>query len=51
MELAKLQEIPALIYDMTEKEALDYRARAAKDPKASLPGQPVKETEEKQREL
>lgn len=46
-ELAKLKELPARVYDMTEKEALDYRARAAKDPKASLPGQPVKETEEK----
>lgn len=46
-ELAKLKELPAQVYDMTEKEALDYRARAAKDPKASLPGQPVKETEEK----
>ncbi|MGN0981283.1 MAG: ParB N-terminal domain-containing protein, partial [Candidatus Limivicinus sp.] len=31
----------------TEKEALDYRARAAKDPKAPLPGQPVTEAEEK----
>ena len=46
-ELAKLKVLPAQVYDMTEKEALDYRARAAKDPKASLPGQPVKETEEK----
>ena len=46
-ELAKLKELPAQVYDMTEKEALDYRARAAKDPKAPLPGQPVKETEEK----
>ena len=46
-ELAKLKELPAQVYDMTEKEALDYRARAAKDPKSSLPGQPVKGTEEK----
>lgn len=46
-ELAKLKELPAQVYDMTEKEALDYRARAAKDPKAPLPGQPVKEAEEK----
>lgn len=42
-ELAKLKELPAQVYDMTEKEALDYRARAAKDPKAPLPSQPVKE--------
>ena len=42
-ELAKLMELPAQVYDMTEKEALDYRARAAKDPKAPLPGQPVTE--------
>lgn len=46
-ELAKLKELPAQVYDMTEKEALDYRARAAKDPKVPLPGQPVKETGEK----
>lgn len=47
-ELAKLKELPAQVYDMTEKEALDYRARAAKDPKAPLPGQPVKEAEGKE---
>lgn len=46
-ELAKLKKLPAQVYDMTEKEALDYRARAAKDPKAPLPGQPVTEAEEK----
>ena len=46
-ELAKLKELPAQVYDMTEKEALDYRARAAKDPKAPLPGQPVTEAGEK----
>ena len=28
-ELAKLKELPAQVYDMTEKEAQDYRARAA----------------------
>lgn len=37
-ELAKLQEIPALVYDMTEKEALEYRAQAVKDPKTPIPG-------------
>ena len=46
-ELAKLKELPARVYDMTEKEALDYRARAAKDPKEPLPGQPVTEAGEK----
>ena len=46
-ELARLKELPAQVYDMTEKEALDYRARAAKDPKAPLPGQPVTEAEDK----
>lgn len=37
-ELAKLKEVPALVYDMTEKEALEYRAKAAKDPKTPIPG-------------
>lgn len=37
-ELAKLKELPAIIYDMTEKEALEYRAKAAKDPKTPIPG-------------
>ena len=49
-ELAKLKELPAQVYDMTEKEALDYRARAAKDPKAPLPGQPVTEAGDKPEE-
>ena len=35
---------------MIEKEALDYLARAAKDPKAPLPGQPVTEAGEKPEE-
>ena len=48
VELAKLQEIPALIYDMTEKEALEYRAKAGKDPKTPIPGKLMEEaTEEK----
>lgn len=37
-ELAKLKEVPAIIYDMTEKEALEYRIKAAKDPKTPIPG-------------
>lgn len=43
VELAKLQEIPALIYDMTEKEALEYRAKAEKDPKTPIPGKLMEE--------
>lgn len=46
VELAKLQEIPALIYDMTEKEALEYRAKAAKDPKTPIPGKFVEDAAE-----
>ena len=46
VELAKLQEIPALIYDMTEKEALEYRAKAEKDPKTPIPGKLVEEAAE-----
>ncbi|MGM9586150.1 MAG: ParB N-terminal domain-containing protein [Candidatus Limivicinus sp.] len=45
VELAKLQEIPALIYDMTEKEALEYRAKATKDPKTPIPGKLMEEEE------
>lgn len=37
-ELAKLKELPALVYDMTEKEALEYRTKAVKDPKTPIPG-------------
>lgn len=40
-ELAKLKELPAIIYDMTEKEALEYRAKASKDPKTPIPGKPI----------
>lgn len=43
VELAKLKELPALIYDMTEKEALEYRAKASKDPKTPVPGKLVEE--------
>ena len=46
VELAKLQEIPALIYDMTEKEALEYRAKAGKDPKTPIPGKFVEDAAE-----
>ena len=41
--LAKLKDIPALVYDMTEQEALDYRAKAAQQPDTPIPGKPVQE--------
>lgn len=41
--LAKLKEIPALVYDMTEQEALDYRAKAAQQPDTPIPGKPVQD--------
>ncbi len=41
--LAKLKEIPALVYDMTEQEALDYRAKAAQETDTPIPGKPVQE--------
>lgn len=41
--LAKLKEIPALVYDMTEQEALDYRAKAAQKVDTPIPGKPVQE--------
>lgn len=50
VELAKLQEIPALIYDMTEKEALEYRAKAGKDPKTPIPGKFVEDAAEEKAE-
>lgn len=42
-ELAKLKELPAITYDMTEKEALEYRIKTAKDPKTPIPGKLVPE--------
>ena len=50
VELAKLQEIPALIYDMTEKEALEYRAKAGKDPNTPIPGKFVEDAAEEKAE-
>ena len=40
-ELAKLKTLPALVYDMTEKEAQDYHKIANADPKAPVPGKLV----------
>ncbi len=40
-ELAKFKTLPALVYDMTEKEAQDYHKIANADPKAPVPGKLV----------
>ena len=37
-ELAKLKALDALVYDMTEKEATDYRLAVAANPDAPIPG-------------
>lgn len=37
-ELAKLKTLDALVYDMTEKEAKDYRLAVAANPDAPIPG-------------
>ena len=37
-ELAKLKTLDALVYDMTEKEAKDYRIAVAANPEAPIPG-------------
>ena len=42
-ELAKKTEIPAFIYDMTEKEARDFRLRG--NAKGAPPGKPLPESE------
>ena len=42
-ELARLKEIPVIIYDMTEQEASAYRAKLKLDPETPIPGKP-KET-------
>lgn len=46
-ELAKLKELPALVYDMSEKEALEYRSKAELDPKTPIPGKLVEPEKEK----
>ena len=40
-ELAKLKELPALVYDMTEKEAQEYHKIANANPDAPIPGRLV----------
>lgn len=37
-ELAKLKTLDALVYDMTEKQAKDYRIAVAANPEAPIPG-------------
>ena len=37
-ELAKLKELPAMVYDMTEKEAQEYHKIANASPAAPIPG-------------
>ena len=37
-ELAKLKALDALVYDMTEEEAKDYRLAVAANPDAPIPG-------------
>ena len=41
-ELAKKQGIPALVYDMTPQEAIDYHNRVQKQPGLPIPGKLVK---------
>ena len=40
-ELAKLKELPALVYDMSEKDALEYHKIANLNPDAPIPGKLV----------
>ena len=37
-ELAKKQDIPALVYEMTQQEAIDYHKRVQKQPGLPVPG-------------
>ena len=45
-ELAKLKTLDALVYDMTEKEAKDYRLAVAANPEAPIPGKLVEKPAE-----
>lgn len=42
-ELAKLKDIPALVYDMTLKEATDYHAKVKTQPNIPIPGKLIPE--------
>ncbi len=45
-ELAKLKTLDALVYDMTEKEAKDYRVAVAANPDVPIPGKLVEKPAE-----
>ena len=44
-ELAKLKELPALVYDMSEEEALEYHKLANLNPATPIPGNLVEKGE------
>ena len=44
-ELSKLKELPALVYDMSEAEALEYHKLANLNPAAPIPGKLVEKDE------
>lgn len=44
-ELAKLKELPALVYDMTEKEAQEYHKIANASPDAPIPGKLIEKAD------
>lgn len=45
-ELAKLKTLDAMVFDMTEKEAKDYRVAVAANPEAPIPGKLVEKPAE-----
>ena len=49
-ELAKQQDIPAYVYEMTLQEAVDYRRRVQNQPALPIPGKLVNPTAEKKAE-
>ena len=49
-ELAKKQDIPAFVYEMTLQEAVDYHRRVQNRPALPIPGKLVKPTVEKKTE-
>ena len=49
-ELAKKQDIPAFVYEMTLQEAVDYHRRVQNQPALPIPGKLVKPTVEKKTE-
>ena len=44
-ELAKLKELPSLVYDMTEKEAQEYHKIANTNPDAPIPGKLIEKAD------